>query len=203
MNVIIIVLNHNDIRGLVDPLQSTGRLPPVVFHLSLVPASLGSESYCPCCPRSRTPFWSQNQVKDFIDRGSTFYISCLNKKSEPDSFPQIRLGSSAHVRLWDDTPSMNRLQFRFSRFLLGLASATSLPVQDGLCAQSQMVLPLGRCRSMVGGAARRSAAQVDISPLSRPKGRLQSQHVLVQDGLESCASDACERLMCQSCARQV
>ena len=44
--------------------------------------------------------------------------------------------------------------------------------------------------------------QVDRSNGSgRPKGRLQSRRVLAQDELESCASDACERLMYQNAVR--
>ena len=116
---------------------------------------LGPYGMVRVAPGSRSPFWSQNQVKVLIDRESSFYISSTKNPSQIFflKFDSVFCAASA--------PSVVMLR-RLPASILLLSASTRI----GFCNKSVCSRRLlccisdgaGRWSAMAGGSAWRSAA---------------------------------------------
>ena len=113
-------------------------------------------------PGSRSPLWSQNQVKVLIDRESSFISAPQKLRARYFFSNSIRFSAQPpSVVMLRRLPASILLLSAFPlAFLLGSAFVTSLPVQDGLCAQCNRgwCWQIQRHGWRAEGAARRSAA---------------------------------------------
>ena len=122
--------------------------------------------------------YAHHALSNWLGPAQTYFDVFLQDVSVCKLFPQSRI--LAHPRI----------------AILGLAGRSKRSM-DGLSSFVEHGLHMVPWTWPPGCDVDRSSGS------GRPKGRLQSRRVQAQDELESCASDACERLMYQSCARQV